>query len=241
MKIIAHRGARASEPENTVRAMNKAFECGADAVEVDLRFTCDHKLVVIHDDTLERTTNGTGKVSDMTIEQLRALDAGKGERIPELSEALSVAKRYSRPLVIELKEEGMEWQVLEEVTEAGLGDKVTISSFIHTSLRNLKEKAPEIKTGVIIASVPMNPVRLVQDAKADVIFAKYSRITREFIDACVGYEGIEVYLWTVNTIDDLNNAISYGVDGVVTDNPCELIRMRMSMSMSMSTSMSAGA
>jgi len=237
MKIIAHRGARASEPENTVRAMNKAFECGADAVEVDLRFTCDHKLVVIHDDTLERTTNGTGKVSDMTIEQLRALDAGKGERIPELSEALSVAKRYSRPLVIELKEEGMEWQVLEEVTEAGLGDKVTISSFIHTSLRNLKEKAPEIKTGVIIASVPVNPVRLVQDAKADVIFAKYSRITREFIDACVGYEGIEVYLWTVNTIDDLNNAISYGVDGVVTDNPCELIRM----SMSMSTSMSAGA
>jgi len=230
MKIIAHRGARASEPENTVRAMNKAFECGADAVEVDLRFTCDHKLVVIHDDTLERTTNGTGKVSDMTIEQLRALDAGKGERIPELSEALSVAKRYSRPLVIELKEEGMEWQVLEEVTEAGLGDKVIISSFIHTSLRNLKEKAPEIKTGVIIASVPVNPVRLVQDAKADVIFAKYSRITREFIDACVGYEGIEVYLWTVNTIDDLNNAISYGVDGVVTDNPCELIRMSMSMS-----------
>ena len=230
MKIIAHRGARASEPENTVRAMNKAFECGADAVEIDLRFTCDHKLVVIHDDTLERTTNGTGKVSDMTIEQLRALDAGKGERIPELSEALSVAKRYSRPLVIELKEEGMEWQVLEEVTEAGLGDKVIISSFIHTSLRNLKEKAPEIKTGVIIASVPVNPVRLVQDAKADVIFAKYSRITREFIDACVGYEGIEVYLWTVNTIDDLNNAISYGVDGVVTDNPCELIRMGMSMS-----------
>lgn len=230
MKIIAHRGARASEPENTVRAMNKAFECGADAVEVDLRFTCDHKLVVIHDDTLERTTNGTGKVSDMTLEQLRALDAGKGERIPELSEALSVAKRYSRPLVIELKEEGMEWQVLEEVTEAGLGDKVIISSFIHTSLRNLKEKAPEIKTGVIIASVPVNPVRLVQDAKADIIFAKYSRITREFIDACVGYEGIEVYLWTVNTIDDLNNAISYGVDGVVTDNPCELIRMSMSMS-----------
>ena len=233
MKIVAHRGARASEPENTVRAMNRAFECGADAVEIDLRFTSDHKLVVIHDDTLERTTNGAGKVCDMTIAQLRALDAGKGERIPELSEALSVAKRYSRPLVLELKEAGMEWQVLEEVAEAGLEDKVIISSFIHTSLRNLKEKAPEIKTGVIIASVPVNPVRLVQDAKADIIFAKYSRITREFIDDCVGHEGIEVYLWTVNTIDDLNNAISYGVDGVVTDNPCELI--------SMSGMMSAGA
>ena len=229
MKIVAHRGARASEPENTVRAMNRAFECGADAVEIDLRFTSDHKLVVIHDDTLERTTNGAGKVCDMTIAQLRALDAGKGERIPELSEALSVAKRYSRTLVLELKEAGMEWQVLEEVAEAGLEDKVIISSFIHTSLRNLKEKAPEIKTGVIIASVPVNPVRLVQDAKADIIFAKYSRITREFIDDCVGYEGIEVYLWTVNTIDDLNNAISYGVDGVVTDNPCELISMSRMM------------
>jgi len=236
MKIVAHRGARASEPENTVRAMNRAFECGADAVEIDLRFTSDHKLVVIHDDTLERTTNGAGKVCDMTIAQLRALDAGKGERIPELSEALSVAKRYSRPLVIELKEAGMEWQVLEEVAEAGLEDKVIISSFIHTSLRNLKEKAPEIKTGVIIASVPVNPVRLVQDAKADIIFAKYSRITREFIDDCVGYEGIEVYLWTVNTIDDLNNAISYGVDGVVTDNPCELIRMSGMMNMNRSRS-----
>jgi len=235
MKIVAHRGARASEPENTVRAMNRAFECGADAVEIDLRFTSDHKLVVIHDDTLERTTNGAGKVCDMTIAQLRALDAGKGERIPELSEALSVAK-YSRTLVLELKEAGMEWQVLEEVAEAGLEDKVIISSFIHTSLRNMKEKAPEIKTGVIIASVPVNPVRLVQDAKADIIFAKYSRITREFIDDCVGYEGIEVYLWTVNTIDDLNNAISYGVDGVVTDNPCELISMSRMMNRNRSRS-----
>ena len=237
MKIVAHRGARASEPENTLRAMKSAFECGADAVEIDLRFTSDHKLVVIHDDTLERTTNGTGKVSDMTIAQLRVLDAGKGERIPELCEALSVAKRYSRPLVLELKEAGMEWQVLEEVTEAGLEDKVIISSFFHSSLRNLKEKAPEIKTGVIIASVPVNPVRLARDAKADIIFAKYSRITREFIDACgAGYEGIEVYLWAVNTMDDLNNAISYGVDGVVTDNPCELISMSRMMNRSRSRS-----
>ena len=133
----------------------------------------------------------------------------------------------------------MEWQVLDEVTEAGMEDKVIISSFIHTSLRNLKEKAQEIKTGVIIASVPVNPVRLVQDAKADIIFTKYSRITHEFIDGCVGYEGIEVYLWTVNTIDDLNNAISYGVDGVVTDNPCELISMSRMKNRSRSRSRSA--
>ncbi len=238
MKIIAHRGAgagiRASEPENTVRALKRAFarDCGADAAEIDVRLTRDHRVVVIHDETLERTTNGTGRVCDKTLEELRLLDAGKGERIPELSDALMVARKYSRSLIIELKDRDMEWQVLEEVIEAGMEEKVTFSSFFHTSIRNLKQTLIEsgrgeikIKTGVIIASLPVNPVQLVHDARADIIFPKYTRLTPEFVLQCAR-GGIEVYPWTVNSAEDFDKAISYGVDGVVTDYPCELVEMR---------------
>ncbi len=230
IKVIAHRGARATEPENTIRAMCKAFECGVDAVEVDVRFTADREVVVIHDDTLDRTTDGTGRVGDKTLKELKELDAGRCERIPELSEAISVAKRYARSLIIELKEECMEMPVLDAITEADMTGDVIIVSFLHHSVRKLKDIAgASIKTGVIIASVPVNPVRLVQDARADAIFPKYERIksNREFVDACKS-SGIEVYPWTVNTIEDLYNAIELGVDGIATDRPCELIELMKS-------------
>ncbi len=225
--MIAHRGARATEPENTLRAVRKAFECGVDAVEVDVRFTADNKMVVIHDDTLDRTTNGTGRVGDRTLRELKVLDAGRGERIPELSEVISLAKLYNRSLVIELKEEGMEIPVLDAITEADMTGDVIVVSFLHHSLRNLKDTGgASIKTGAIIACVPVNPVRLVQDAEADAIFPKYERIkcNREFVDVCTD-SGIEVYPWTVNTKQDLLNAIDLGVDGIATDQPCELIEL----------------
>ncbi|MCW3130665.1 MAG: glycerophosphodiester phosphodiesterase family protein [Methanophagales archaeon] len=92
MKIIAHRGARAEEPENTLRAVRKAFECGVDAVEIDVRFSKDREIVVIHDDTLERTTNGIGKVGEKTLEQLRTLDAGKGEKFQDYEKCFCLLK-----------------------------------------------------------------------------------------------------------------------------------------------------
>jgi glycerophosphoryl diester phosphodiesterase len=85
MLIIGHRGAKAIEPENTLRALAKGMEC-ADFVEIDVRMSRDNELVVIHDRTLERTTNGKGQVNDFTLEQLKELDAGKGEKIPTLKE-----------------------------------------------------------------------------------------------------------------------------------------------------------
>ncbi|MHC1610336.1 MAG: glycerophosphodiester phosphodiesterase [Candidatus Methanospirareceae archaeon] len=219
MRIIAHRGARSEEPENTLRALKRASECGADAVEVDLRLSKDHELVVIHDETLERTTNGSGKVGEKRLEELRTLDAGKGERIPTLSEVLSLVKKLGIELILELKEPDMETIVVHEVVGAGMEKSVIISSFFHPSLLRVKELAPNIKTGVIISSLPLFPVRLATDAHADIIFQRYPRLEREYIEEA-SRNGIAIYLWTINTIEDFEKARELGVAGVVTDNPC---------------------
>ncbi|MHC1636519.1 MAG: glycerophosphodiester phosphodiesterase [Candidatus Methanospirareceae archaeon] len=218
MKIIAHRGARVEEPENTIRAIKRAFECGADAAEIDVRLSKDKKAVVIHDDTLERTTNGYGKVREKTFDELKELDAGKGERIPSLEEALLFAKETGMELVIELKEEGMEKIVVEEILKQGLEKKVIISSFFHSSLRKIKEILP-IKTGVIISSLPVFPIKLAIDTKAEVIFPMYPRLNMEMVEEAKK-EGIEVYPWTINKIEDFEKVRKMGIDGIVTDNPC---------------------
>ncbi len=221
MKIISHRGARAEEPENTLRALKRAFVCGADAVEIDTRLSKDCKIVVIHDDTLERTTNGFGKVNEKTLEQLRTFDAGKGEKIPKLSEVLLLAENLGIELVIELKEENMEEIVVHEIVEAGMEKSVIISSFFHPSLLRIKKLAPEIKTGVIISCLPIFPVKLAIDAKADVIFPRYPRLNREFVEEASEKE-IEIYPWTINSVEDLEKALELGIKGVVTDYPCLL-------------------
>ena len=219
MRIIAHRGARIEEPENTLRAIKRAFECSADAVEIDVRLSKDHEIVVIHDDTLERTTNGSGKVDEKTLNQLRSLDAGKGEKIPMLSEVLLLAKERGIKVVIELKEVDMEKLAVQEIVEAEMEKSVIISSFFHHSLLKIKELAPTIKTGVILSSLPVFPVKLALDAKADIIFQRYPRIDREYIEEA-SRNGIAIYLWTINTIEDFERVRELGVLGVVTDNPC---------------------
>ncbi|MCW3134695.1 MAG: glycerophosphodiester phosphodiesterase family protein [Methanophagales archaeon] len=206
MKIIAHRGARAEEPENTLGAVRKAFECGVDAVEIDVRFSKDREIVVIHDDTLERTTNGIGKVGEKTLAQLRTLDAGKGEKIPRLREVLLLAENLGLELVIERKEENMEELIVDEVKEAKMEKSVIISSFYHASMHKIKELAPRIKTGVIISSLPVFPVKMAIDASANVIFPKYPRLNAEFVVEA-SKKGIEIYPWTINTREDLAKAL----------------------------------
>ncbi len=224
MKIIAHRGARAEEPENTLRAIKRAFECGADAVEVDVRLSKDREIVVIHDDTLERTTSGIGKVSEKTFEQLRSLDAGKGEKIPKLSEVLLLAENLGIKLVVELKEEEMEEIVLDGIAKAGIKERIIISSFYHASLHKIKELSPEMKTGVIISSLPVFPVKIAIDARANVIFPKFPRLNRNFVAEALK-KGIEIYPWTINTKEDLEKSLELGVEGVVTDNISFLVKV----------------
>ncbi|HID27548.1 MAG TPA: glycerophosphodiester phosphodiesterase [Methanosarcinales archaeon] len=217
---IGHRGARACEPENTLRSLKFALDCGADMVEVDVRVAKDDYIVVMHDDTVDRTTNGTGKVRDLTLQELKSLDAGKSERIPTLQEAIDQVFGHAI-LVIELKELGIEEKVAEIIKDNKIEKSVLVSSFFHSSVKKIKELIPDLKTGVIFSSLPIYPERLAIDANADCLFPRYTRVTAEMIE--IAHEtGLEVFPWTINSMEEMKQFIALNVDGIVTDNPCLL-------------------
>src|SRR3972149_5853795 len=157
MLRIGHRGARAYEPENTLRSFKKALEIGVDAVELDVRKTKDNQLVVIHDADVKRTTDGKGFVSELTLKEIKEFSAEKGEKIPTLKEALDFLDKKVK-ILIELKEAGVEEKVLEAVRKNGLQKNVIITSFLEDALRKIRELDKEVETGLIYAT-HKNPVK----------------------------------------------------------------------------------
>ncbi|MEM2306816.1 MAG: glycerophosphodiester phosphodiesterase family protein, partial [Candidatus Bathyarchaeia archaeon] len=145
---VGHRGAKAYEPENTLRSFMKALELGVNAIEFDVRRTRDGELVVIHDAEVDRTTDGKGLVSELTLREIKALSTEKGERIPTLEEALDFLDRKVK-ILIELKEVGIEEKVLEAVKRRGLEDNVIIISFHEEALRKVRELNDKVETGLI--------------------------------------------------------------------------------------------
>ena len=213
--VIGHRGARSRALENSLEAIRVARKCGADFVEVDVRLSKDGHLVVIHDDAVDRTTDGSGKVEEMTLEDLSGLNLKNGEKIPTLSEAISLSEELGMGIVVEMKEEGLEALVAQEVE----GKDAIVASFYHASLREIKDLA-DVKTGIIISSLPLKPVDLALWADADVIFP--GRVNPNLFKRS-HQKGIEVYPWTINDPDEARWMNRLGADGLVTDDPC-LIR-----------------
>jgi glycerophosphoryl diester phosphodiesterase len=211
--LIGHRGAKASCPENTLQGIRFAAACGVNAVEMDVRLSKDGTLVLMHDQAVDRTTNGTGRVEDISLVDLKKLDAG-GEPVPTLREAVELTCELGISAVVEMKEEGLE----ELVTEAVDGAQVLITSFYHHSLREIKAIS-RLKTGIIISSLPLYPVDLALWAEADAIFPK--RVNANLIRKA-HQRRIEVYPWTINDRKSAEWLIKLGSDGIVTDDPCLL-------------------
>lgn len=214
--VIGHRGARALAAENTLGSIRAASKCKADQVEVDIRLSKDGNLVLMHDETVDRTTNGRGKVEDLSLEELQSLEVmGSGERVPTLREAVELTEELRLGIVVEMKEEGLEELVAKELE----GSNAMVTSFFHSSLLEVKGTS-NLKTGIIISSLPVRPVELALWAGADAIFPRKTN-PRLFQEAhrC----GIEVYPWTINSIDEASWLLRLGADGLVTDDPC-LIR-----------------
>jgi glycerophosphoryl diester phosphodiesterase len=209
--VIGHRGAKALKPENTLQAIRAAASCRAEMVEVDVRLSKDGTLVLMHDDTVDRTTKGSGNVEDLSQEELKDLG------VPTLSEALALVKDLSLGIVVEMKEEGLEEMVSGALT--GTGINALIASFYHSSLREVKELSG-LKTGIIISSLPVKPVDLALWADADAIFPK--RVSPRMFKDAHRY-GIKVYPWVINSAEEAAWMLKLGADGLVTDDPC-LIR-----------------
>lgn len=191
------------------------MEC-ADFVEVDVHMSRDSEPVVIHDRTLERTTNGRGPVKDFTPAQLKELDAGKGERIPTLQEVLDLVK--DKGLVVELKEAGNEDKICGIIKKSGFRNIILVS-FSPQAVRNAKEMLPDFKTGIIYSRGMKNPVPLALGIKAGVILPKFELASRELVEKAHRH-GLMLFAWTLNNEEDIRKAVEMGVDGFASDDPC---------------------
>lgn len=234
---IAHRGASAYAPENTIAAFDKAVEQGADAIELDLHLSRDGELVVIHDDTLDRTTDGSGPVHEQSLEELRRLDAGRwfgevfaGQRIPRLDEVLD---RFAGKvqLALEIKAgssvfPGIEEKVISALRECAAIDQTAVASFDHYALRRLKEIEPAIRTAALLVGRPVSLSALAGPAKADGLALEASFVTKTEVEACRA-SGLQLVVWVVNDPAQMRHFIKLGVDGIITDRP-DLLRLALS-------------
>lgn len=211
---IGHRGASAHEPENTMLAFRRALELGADGLELDVHLSSDGTLVVIHDGTLDKTTSGSGLVSETSLAAIRALDAGKGEQVPLLEEVIDEFAGQCL-LLIEIKGGGSEIPTADMIRAKGVVASVIVSSFDPAKLAAMKEYAPEIETAVLTGRWDIDFVALAAEAKADCIQFGWERhkaphtlltddVFRQADDA-----GLHVMLWheerpdVIRALDDL--------------------------------------
>jgi glycerophosphoryl diester phosphodiesterase len=233
-RIIAHRGWSGRYPENTLAAVNAALEIGVEMVEIDVTVTADHEVVVIHDETLDRTTTGHGPVSGASFENLRALDAGSwfadvfvGERIPSLAEVLELCRGRSL-LNIEMKPEavplGAPALVADQVTAAGMVDRVVISSFNPEGLRQLSSTRPEIATASLLNPEfhrGVDPVDIVGPVSSRALHISDSELGRKIVDSCRAHR-IPIAVYTVNSVRRLRDVRS-DVAAVFTDHPDRML------------------
>ena len=220
MLRIAHRGASAQAPENTLAAVRRAIELGAPWLEVDVQ-ACADGLVVIHDETLERTTNGHGSVAGQAVTALRVLDAGDGERIPLPQEVLALC-RGRCGVNLELKGPGVAPRLLPLLRDAlahgWSAPDLLASSFDWAQLATLRAGLPQLPLGVLAQQVDEAACATAQAVKASVIGCALEHVDAAAVTAAHG-AGCRLWVFTVNAADDAARLAALGVDGVFTDRP----------------------
>jgi glycerophosphoryl diester phosphodiesterase len=232
-KIIGHRGIPHLAPENTMASFKLAVDKGADGLETDIQMTRDGELVLIHDETLDRTTNGTGLVLTHTLSELKALDAGskfdpafKDEKIPTLREFLEFAAGKDLLINIEIKSgvilyPGIEKKLIDLLHEFGLTKNVIISSYNHYALVTCKALDSSIKTGILYMAGLFNPWDYARTVGADALHPLFYSVRPETIGG-MKESGLLINPYTVDSPRDLKNMIELGVDGIIT-NYCDVL------------------
>jgi glycerophosphoryl diester phosphodiesterase len=235
--IVAHRGWSGEAPENTMAAFKLALtEPDIAIIELDVHLSKDGVPVVIHDHMLDRTTSGTGRVKDYTLEELRWLDAGSWfapefseERIPTLEEVLELAKGRCL-LHVELKKmgdvyEGIEEKVIKLIHRHGMKDQVVLSSFDHDSMKCVNEIDPSIPTGLIFLGNPTLLVEQLRYTGASSVSMHYSFVTRELVNEMEEHE-IDLGVWTVDDPETLASIVEQYPDMRITTNyPDRVLRI----------------
>lgn len=245
--VIAHRGFSGEYPENTLVSFQKAIELGVDYVELDVHFSQDRQLVVIHDALLNRTTNGQGAVADQTLAQLQQLDAGSwfapefaAETLPTLGQVLALASGKTK-LLIELKTdqnnlpyEGLAQAVADTLRRFGVAEWCVVQSFEPSYLSEFAQIAPELKRHQLILG-ELWPLPIIRDShwrggrlaqySAQAVNPFYRTLSAERVNR-MHKHGFQVFTYTVNLLEHQHAVINMGVDGIITDHPDVLLELR---------------
>ena len=229
MKVIGHRGAAGLAPENTFAGFDLALELGVDGIETDVQKTKDGKLVLFHGERLDRTTNGIGVLQEASWQELQHLDAGSwfddiyaGQRIPLLIEAL---ERYGTRsyLDLEIKQIGLELEVLDMVEQLNLLDRVAFTSRDFPTVCNIKKKNPLAQAGYLTADFSEENLERVVKANIQYFCPRAEKVTKHLVDQWRSL-GLFVRACGVNNTEMMRNAIHAGVDGMTFDFPDILLK-----------------
>ena len=227
--IVGHRGALGHAPENTMPGFEKGRQLGADVMELDVHLTRDDVLVVKHAAEVSRTTDGRGRIREMTLAEIKRLDAGikfdprfRGERVPTLAEVLEWAKGRM-PLAIELKGDpqpapGLEQKLVQTIREHGVLDEVMAISFHHAAIRRVKELEPALATGILYEGGLVDTIGAARAARADSVRPSWSYWTADLV-AEVHAAGLTASAWPANDEERIAYLVGLGVDSIGTDYP----------------------
>ncbi len=238
--IIAHRGSAGTHPENTMEAFYEAERVKADGIELDVQLTRDGEIVVIHDETVDRTTNGKGFVKDYTFKDIQKLQANykyksklfKKNRVPSLREVFQWMKGNELLCNIELKNSimdypGMEEKVIELIREFGFQDRIIISSFNHYSIVACYRLEPEVEIAPLYSSGLFMPWIYAQSLRAGGIHPKLKAVRDDIIIEAMN-NGIAVRPYTVNKVEQMTRLLNLGCSAFVTDFPEKAWKLRES-------------
>ena len=218
ISITGHRGAAGLAPENTLAAFSIAQSLGCHAVEFDVRLTRDGKLAVIHDADLSRTTEGTGLVSAFNMSELKLLNAGNGETIPELVEVFDLLQQTDMIFQIELKGPGTEAVVPDAIKHAGLAHRIRITSFNHDRVLEVKNAVPDVMCGYLLDAIPEDPEVFAQ-SPVDSLHIWQEACNTEVVSA-IHREGKQVAaMGKIESETMIMHLIELGVDIIGSDRP----------------------
>lgn len=248
--VIAHRGGAGLWPENTLYAFERAVELGADVIETDVHLTADGALVVAHDETTGRTTDGAGRISEMTLAELQKLDAGyrwspdggrtfphrgRGLTIPTLEEAFTRLPGVRFNIEPKQDSDALIDSLCRAVREHGMAERVVVASFRQTAVGKFRSACPEVATAASAAEastfLALYKAGLVGSSSPSMQALQVPEytggmrvLTAEFVAAAHG-RNLQVHAWTVNGVEDMRRLLAVGVDGIMTDYPDRLLEL----------------
>ena len=217
---VGHRGAAGYAPENTLASIERGIALGADFLELDLQRTGDGRIVLMHDKFADRTTNGHGKVTDLTWSELRELDAGDGEHIPLLEDALDLASGRAG-LILECITPECGIEIWHAVANFGFHGPIIFASFLHREVRVIRELDPQALTMALLEGVPIKPTAFALDAAATHAGLALDSTTPKMVNE-LHKAGVPVYVYTADSTEQIDLATRLGVDGIVSNFPDRL-------------------